>query len=158
MLQHVEHEVRLGRARLGSTLNVKRIQRFGGELETPSNNTQGEPQPRHRSQPVRAMELHNASQSQATHSTPTINITGTTLEIPTTETNAAGDELAGAESDVTAETAALLPFVLCGLMSQEQMEEELYEKSVSISVEELDEATELGALVHRIFSRAALVG
>ena len=152
MLQHVEHEVRLGRARLGSTLNVKRIQRFGGELETPSNNTQGEPQPRHRSQPVRAMELHNASsrhspQSQAAHSTPTINITGTTPEIPTTETSAARDELAGAQSDVTAEAAALLPFVLCGLMSQEQMEEELYEKSVSISVEELDEATELGALV-----------
>ena len=108
------------------------------------------------------MELHDASrhtsQGQATHSTPTINITGTTPEIPTTETSAARDELAGAQSDVTAEAAALLPFVLCGLMSQEQMEEELYEKSVSISVEELDEATQLGALVHRIFSRAALVG
>ena len=99
------------------------------------------------------MELHNASrhtsQSQATHSTPTINMTGTTSEIQTTETNAAGDELVGAESDVTAEaaTAQICSCDICAFAAS----------AVSARLEELDEATELGALVHQIFSRAALV-
>ena len=100
------------------------------------------------------MELHNASrhspQSQAAHSTPTINITGTTPEIQTTETSAAGDEFAGAESDVTAE-AAKAQICSCDICA-------FAASAVSARLEELDEATELGALVHQIFSRAALVG